>query len=188
MKLPAYARRLIELRHAGHHPLFVRLTFGDEWSEAALRARMEAAALKYVEKGLQPYSPQWCALVGDPLLAIAPRDFKPGSHDLRCVAGAAVFLEAQKGQGDEWESPLYYLGGELSRWAAVVEIHALGGREMMGQVARAARAQISKDSGAAPRWPAWWSDELDKEHGAKFERWNEAAKQFIASHSARAAA
>lgn len=85
MKLPAYARGVLARRFAGNHPFALYLLFSDDWSNRTPPHTM-------------------------PFLAIAPREYRPGGFDLRCVSGLDVYLEAS---ADGWHA----LAGELDRLA-----------------------------------------------------------------------
>jgi len=179
MKLPAYARRLESLRMAGHHPLWVRVLFGDDWAEAKLTAEMERVALTVVGPSFQPYGVRWRQLVGHPVLVVSPRDFAPGAMDLRCVTGSCVRLVDQSNHAQEWEGKFFTLAAEIAQRAVVDVSSQVFGELSLPIAAHAAQRVLG-------RRPAWWPEELERGHGERTDRWIRDCRARIAQHRAAA--
>ena len=131
MKLPAYAKRLLDDRRAGLHPLDVNLVFGDRWAD-----------------------------VPEIKVCIKPEDYAVGVFDFHVLAGLKVTIHAQVSiEGDA--DPLFDLVGEVAAAQALVVIRWPKGftpRETWAfELAFCNRFKSNK----GVRWPAWWSDALD---------------------------
>lgn len=98
--LPAYAARLVARRMAGEHPSAVHCFFAEEWGTT------------------KPPFPM-------PAIAIAPRYYRPGKYDLRCVAGVTVYLDVTDEPRSDDRTPAWLLlGAELAKKASYVEWRA----------------------------------------------------------------
>lgn len=169
LRLPAFARALIDNRRRGFHPLRLTLLYGDNWRTPSLHAKNERHAVQI--QRLQPYSAKWMADVGEPMLAIEPRDFEPGKFDFRCVAGTAVrLIDALDARLDvdlaakRWGF-FYDLVAELSDWAATVRIAPIE-----QDAATLAWEQQCVEAGRFA-WPRWWSDQRQREHDQRYITW-----------------
>ena len=119
------------------------------------------------------YGEDWAVPGAECRLAV-----KPGEAlglDWRCVAGLPVELvnrsdvamfEAQDGE------PLR-LAAEIARESAQVMVVEGGARVALDELAFAMRCV----SGA--RWPAWWSEDVEKIHGQNRKRWIEEAAHYL---------
>lgn len=143
MKLPAYGRALVDARRAGNHPERVAFVFGDDWR-----------------------APQ-------PRLALRPDDYERGKYDLRPVAGVPVDLH----QRSEEHGKFLELAGELARWAAEVRLHVpyplfIGQREAQPTIVDVRElAWCSRElADGRSRWPAWWSEEIDRQYVQRREQ------------------
>lgn len=172
---PAYARPLIAVRMAGRHPLRVNVLYGDDWAPAkAYQERASAARARKVV----PFSPRWQEVAGDPWVVVPRRDYAPGRLDFRCVTGTEVMLHdpgqalgrwARRADGTMEFDLIFDLVGELSRWACVF---------VAGPPERSA-AELAFDFVTLPRpyrWPRWWSEDLEREHGKRYEAWSRAVR------------
>lgn len=169
LKLPAFARALVENRRRGFHPLNVTLLYGDNWRTPSLQAKAEREAVQVHQR--EPYAPQWLQEFGDPMIAIEPRDYAPGVYDLRCVAGCVVrAIDALNAAADfdlsarRW-GRFYELLGELSEFAAEVKVSPL--ETYAHDLAWEHRVF---DAGRY-MWPVWWSDQRQREHDRRFVIW-----------------
>lgn len=169
LRMPAFAKSLLQNRRRGFHPLRVEVWYGDDWSEAAAVAKREAALLLREGAAARPYAAgaAWLKLVGDPMLAIRPGDFAPGNIDWRCVTGLQVrvidgcralddidFDEA--GRVTRW-GLIYFLLGDISRAAAEVLYCSAGARgieECVDDLAFGSR--VWDAARRAFVWPEWW--------------------------------
>lgn len=104
---------------------------------------------------------------------------KPGEAlglDWRCVAGLPVeFLNRSAlalFEMDDGE-PLRLIG-EIARESAQIMVVEGAVRTFADDLA------FLKRAGKPPRWPAWWSEEIDKQHGQNRKRWIEEAAHYLA--------
>jgi hypothetical protein len=169
LKLPAFARGLVENRRRGFHPLNVTLLYGDNWRTPSLQAKLEREAAQV--KRLPPYSAQWLTEIGPPMLAIEPRDYAPEVYDFRCVAGCQVrVIDALDASRDcdvaagRW-GVFYDLMGELSDWAARALVSPLD------QDAASLAWEHRVYEAGRYTWPRWWSDQRQSEHDRRYVIW-----------------
>jgi hypothetical protein len=131
LKLPAYAKRLLDDRRAGKHPLEVNLVFGDKWRD-----------------------------VPEIRVCIPPEDYAPALYDFRVLAGLRVTIHDQMNFGNNADSVFFDLVGEVAAAQALVivrwpkghaprEIHA-------SELAFCCRVKTTK----GVQWPRWWSAAL----------------------------
>lgn len=169
--LPAYGRRLMKLRFAGEHPLFVSLLLGENWWTP----------------GHEPFTRNtaW--------LGMRPRDYVRGYMDFRCVAGASVTVFDLDGKAGEFETPigspaqpfrnaffdlladLAQLSGPLL-FVTPAEIYTHPPGKSPCEVWASRYAFECKLSDPGRSWPWWWSESLDKLHGEKIDAWLTAAR------------
>lgn len=169
--LPAYGWRLMKLRFAGWHPLYVSLLLGANWWTP----------------GHEPFTRNsaW--------LGMKPREYVRGYMDFRCLVGAAVTVFDLDGMAGEFETPmgsphqafrnpffdlltdLAELCGPLE-FITAGEIYTHNARERPYRVAAWHYAHECKLSEPGRAWPWWWPESLDKAHGEKINAWCEAAR------------
>jgi hypothetical protein len=186
LRLPAYARALLDNRRRGFHPLTVELIYGDEWTAA--RVQQEKMRGKFVTAGALsvPYDARWVAEIGNPILVLRPRDYAPGFFDFRCATGCKVLVvdhaggEAdfdvdERGEVTRW-GIFYHLLGELGAHAASVAIYDLQGVDRgefqhrdVGLIAYQARAWDAAQRRTV--WPHWWSDDIEASIGRRKNTW-----------------
>ncbi len=163
MKLPAYAKPLLNLRRAGTHPASVLVLYGTDWSAPEGRARLA------VKPG-------------------AALDL-----DWRCVAGLPVLLIDRSGMELDDDSELFALGAQIAHEAAIVTLVTseplVSGSPRSGfyRIGISDYAFCSRTWDARAKrmaWPAWWTQELEQLHGQNRERW----LAEIEAHSGRQAA
>jgi hypothetical protein len=190
LKRPAYAKALLDNRRRGFHPLRVDVIYGDDWREAATRAKLEQAV--FVKDGLaaRPYEDRWLNEVGVPMIALRPREFGPGVFDFRCIVNCAVRVWDQHGASrvceiDESVQGLvgprvtrwgvfYDLIAELATWAAAVSVHeAMPAADVPGEdMAQYAQGMRYVDRETRQWcWPRWWSDEIEGNRGKREFYW-----------------
>ncbi len=134
MKLPAYAKGLIAKRMAGQHPPRIQFIFGEDWTPIP-------------------------TLGATPLLAILPGQYRPGTYDLRVVAGSIVFLDV-RASTDDWLA----LAGEIADFALMVWFRC--DRVLYRGDAAPRRTWETLDTYArahwieSKHWPAWWPERL----------------------------
>jgi hypothetical protein len=191
LRLPAFARDLLEHRRRGRHPLNVDVVYGDVWSVPW--ARQKAAQQRYVfdGPGCDVYGDGWMAQVGAPCLAIRPREYAPGTFDFRCVTGLAVLVvdvtgvvdtvTAADGAVSRW-GRVWSLCGELAGYAASVSLDTRFDG-VSASVAQVAYAHRTRDAATGKYvWPCWWSDEIEARIGKRESVWFGAAgERAIAS-------
>lgn len=140
-KLPAYGKALLQARRMGQHPAEITVVYGDDW------------------RGVAP-----------PRLCVKPHQYQPGAMDWRVVAGVKVTaLDLAGGLGDfdltvERFGPFYSLVGELAAMQAYVVVRYPERGKWLDQDADA----LAYACRVGGRWPAWWSDDLDRLHRAAF--------------------
>jgi hypothetical protein len=170
-KSPAYAKALIENRRRGFHPLNVDMIYGDDWSMARDRAGMESAAFVRLGAATRPYAHIWTQMIGDPVIALRPRDFAPGRFDFHCVAGVSVRVIDLAGGFDDYT--VDQVTGEITRWGLFYDLLAevaefAAGVQCCSGVAGENAVDVTAyayDSRTAVAgrmvWPRWWSAALD---------------------------
>lgn len=163
-KVPAYGKPLLLNRMGGFHPARVRFVFGDDWRLAVDTKKLETAAAAI---GMSPYSPEWRDRCGWPVLAMRPVEFEREAFDLRLVVNTVVDLFDQTDSAGVENSPVLWLAGELSRWAADVLVDSAGGVNSADTLAFVHRRCVDKKM----IWPEWWSDELEEINEQRSEQW-----------------
>ena len=182
LRPPAYAKDLIAQRRRGYHPLDIDLLYGDQWSEAAARAKRAKAVFVRDGAAARPYSPAWHREVGAPMIALRPAEFAPLTFDFSCVTGARVALIdldramqdctfTKAGEALAW-GLVYTLAGEVARFAAEVKLCEGLDDETGRDVRDLALAQRFRPGGG---WPSWWSDETEAAIERRINRWYIAA-------------
>ncbi len=145
MKNPAYAKSLIERRRAGNHPEHVVVIYGNDWW---IEEGVTRLALKPGEaRGLS-----WTSVAGLPVRVLdRARDGEdePDEHGTR---------------------ELYYVLGEIAASAATLTVTSVRDGLKDCEVRMLARACRLSDLSNI-RWPAWWSDDIERIHGQNTERW-----------------
>ncbi len=157
--LPAFGQRLMKRRFAGWHPLYVSVVYGEDWSVF----------------NEEPFTAEtaW--------LAVRPRDYKPGTIDFRCLAGAAVTVFDQERAAGE-EHPFFNLLREVAEWSGplelvtAAEIYSPAPSKPPFRVAAHRYAFECKLADPARAWPWWWPESLDMKHGEKISAWCAAAR------------
>lgn len=203
LKLPAYGKALIDNRRRGFHPLYVDVLYGDDWREAATRAKLEAAVFVKDGRNARPYEDRWLKEVGAPMLALRPREYAPGVYDFRCVAGCAVRLFDTVGAADDVDVDpaavypaqrtlrwglFYDVVRELALFAASVALH-VGMSDLGEDMAQYAIGVRHWDAEARRMvWPRWWSDEIEVRRGQRQFNWIGAAGYAASGRSAQAGA
>lgn len=182
--LPAYARALVAVRMAGHHPLRVNVLYGDDWAPAKAYAER---ARDLGGKRVLPFSPRWSEVAGDPWVVVSRRQYVPGSMDFRCVAGALVTLHDPGRALDRFTcalrgpvefDPIFDLVGELARWACVF---VAGPPERSAAALAATHADFRAGRWI---WPRWWSEDLEREHDKRYEAWTRAIRSTVEQRAA----
>lgn len=190
LKRPAYAHALLDNRRRGFHPLHVDVLYGDDWREASTRMALEKKV--YVRDGAnaRPYEARWLSEVGNPMLALRPREFAPGMFDFSAVTGSKVLLRDGVGGAADFDidESVDGLGQRVTRWGIfydlVAELAAFAAEVTLfdaywpeGQDMSSYAYEMRHWDGEARRfcWPRWWSDELEKKHGRREFIWIGAA-------------
>ena len=192
LKLPAYANSLLSLRMAGFQPLYATLVYSHDWALA--KAYAQRARATHAQK-IPAFSLEWAATAGWPVLALNPRDYAPGCYDFRVFTAISVTVQDLDLGWQELEGPqgrrtrvgaLYFLLGELARWAAHVDVQSpdLAMKQSAAQTARCERSWNAETGEHI--WPAWWSQAIDEEHGKRSEQWSAELARYN-QHGARAA-
>lgn len=141
LKLPAYGKQLVAARRGGALVPVVRVHFGDDWAE--------------------PHQDV-------PLLIVRPRDYAPGTLDWSSVVGSMVDI-LDYSMPEDWQAPVYFLAGEIARFAAVWIVR--GDDRMTADCAAFWARQVIFRTTGAPAWPAWWSDEIEAGHAERQSTW-----------------
>ncbi len=190
LKRPAYARAMLDNRRRGFHPLHVDVLYGDDWREASTRMALEKKV--FVKDGLaaRPYQARWLAEVGNPMLALRPREYAPGVFDFSAVTGCKVLLQDLADGAADFavDESVSDLGQRFTRWGIfydlVAELAAFAAEVTVfdaywpkGQDMSSYAYSVRHWDGEARqfRWPRWWSDELEKKHGRREFIWIGAA-------------
>lgn len=187
LKLPAYGKALLDNRRRGFHPLVVDVWYGDDWSIPRRIAEAEQNLFVVRGREARPYSADWEKEVGNPTLAIRPRDYAPGVFDFRCVAGVGVYLWDCCGGSADFDQvaggPItrwglfYFLAGELSAYAATVFFRNTGDAE----TETAAHLAVTHSDVVAGKlvYPAWWSSALSLRHREARPLWQQDVKRAL---------
>lgn len=182
LRPPAFSKGLLNVRRAGFHPLVVNVLYAAEWGPAK-RYHQRAAVAR--ERRVEPFSHRWRKLAGFPWLAVSPREYAAQVFDWRVLAGVMAQVLDPEGRALDDARPgrsFFDLVRELAGVAAVfVESPALG----TAMSARQLAYEWSTFSGwRRVAWPAWWSDELEREHDGRYERWRGDAERYYAQRAA----
>lgn len=173
---PAYGRGLVAVRMAGFHPLIVNVLYANDWAPAKA---YQAAAAAARERKLDPFSAAWRERVGFPWVAVSPGRYEQDRVDWRVLAGVLSVLHDPEGRALEKSgipSRLFFtLVNELAQIAYVSVRSAATAIGEMSAGSLAYRMSVFQ-GGRRASWPEWWSDELDREHGRRFEEWQRDAE------------
>ena len=189
LRLPAFARALMDNRRRGFHPLAVDLVYGDDLALAFRRAAAEKNAFALGGAGTRPYTVAWVREVGAPMLGVKPREYAPGVFCFACVAGVAVTVFDTDGAAAAFDTDdagavtwgiFYDLLGELAAYAAEVFVRStyFDGRLSVADYAASYRV--------ADRWPRWWSDALQQKHEQRRDTLRAAERSDIRDHAGAA--
>lgn len=184
LRLPSFARSLMDNRRRGFHPLSVELLYADDLKPAFERAADEKAVFTRLGATATPYDLAWMRAVGEPMLALRPREYAPGTFNFACVTGVGVTVIDGDGAANDWECDsagdrvvrwglFYDLIAELSMFAASVYVR---GAFFAHGESVAAYAQACRLDG---EWPRWWSDELQARHERRQQHIIAAQREFI---------
>ena len=166
-KLPAFGKALLEARRAGRHPHFVVVVYGNDWYLKGIRARLAV---------------------------------KPGEalgRDWRVVSGVQVLVldrstAAEDGYDAEGNRELFFLLGEISRYAAWVRFETpeplttADPNDGPGRCDASDYAFLCRTWRASDRrfhWPAWWSDHIESAYKNNWHRWLAELEAHIAQAS-----
>jgi len=144
------------------------------------------ALLKARRAGAHPplvtviYGNDWYAEPGTARLALKPGEAL--GRDWRCVAGLPVEFVNRSAclmfEEDDCE-PLRVIG-EIAIESAQIWMIEDGMRVSADTWAYMMRSH----NGAACQWPAWWSEEIEKNHGQNRKRWISEAASYLARFAA----
>jgi hypothetical protein len=193
LRLPAYSNSLLSLRMGGVHPLYATLVYSKDWALAKDYAEKARAA--HAQK-IAAFSPAWVTTAGWPVVALSPRDYAPGCFDFRVFTAMSVTVQDLDLGWHELEGPqgrrtktgaLYFLLGDLAQWAGQVYVAApdLNMEHSAGLFALCERSYSAETRRHA--WPAWWSQQIEEEHGKRSQQWFAELARHHQQHSARAA-
>jgi hypothetical protein len=151
----------------------VEVLYSDRWAEGSMRAQLEREALVL---GCTPYDTAWLLTIGNPMVALEPRDYAPGVYDFRMLAGCRVTILDPLRAAADFDAPanrwgaFYDLAAEVAVYAAVVEVAS--GDDAPFWLDEWGRAHSRVDPDTRTRvWPRWWSDAQQRQHEQRQKIW-----------------
>lgn len=146
MKRCAFFRQVMQARMSGSMVPEAHVVFGYRWHP--------------VDEVLAPR--------GAHMLALRPEDYAPWRYEWSAVAGLKVtVVDRSQGPWGGEQEPVLWLCAEIARVAAPVDLYDGGDRIDIATLACCLR------EGKQPRWPTWWSDELEVDYRRRSWDWYE---------------